>query len=101
MRISGWSSDVCPSDLRGHWGGKGRNGCCRRRRADDALDILDRETMRANLLPHEAGRDLQPAVRRDKRGEAHAISATLVDIVHVPANEIGRASCRERVCQYV
>src|SRR3546814_9620668 len=78
MRISDWSSDVCSSDL------------------------LDRERRdrveRGARLVHEdhVGGD------RDGAGDAEALllaagesGARLVEA------EIGRASCRERVCQYV
>src|SRR3546814_3691260 len=85
MRISDWSSDVCSSDLGG-----------------DALDVLLRHARRRLVeqqqlgLQRQGGGDLQgplAAVRQlagrrlGKGGEADL--------------EIGRASCRERVCQYV
>src|SRR3546814_8688806 len=71
MRISDWSSDVCSSDL------------VSQARADRQPDRLA-----ARLL-----RDAQMAVgvRRSHR----AVAAVL------HRREIGRASCRERVCQYV
>src|SRR3546814_9269751 len=80
MRISDWSSDVCSSDLaepREHrladqMAGPG---------ADRAADH-DRK---------QAVHDARPS-RKRRRGIA---GASLV------AAKIGRASCRERVCQYV
>src|SRR3546814_18961629 len=74
MRISDWSSDVCSSDL-------------------PRLLVLDEPTD-----------GLAPVVVR----QVEALLATLaaegdVAILLIEQNiaEIGRASCRERVCQYV
>src|SRR3546814_10355802 len=71
MRISDWSSDVCSSDL-----------CLARHRCrQDAVRRASRAIHRAPL-PKKLGRSSTSR--------------------HVPTNpEIGRASCRERVCQYV
>src|SRR3546814_4967320 len=90
MRIIDWSSDVCSSDLAAG-------------RGSDRLEIL-----------HARGRHLfDEAVVREGPGRGHAI------LVEIPAfaagdpdgvrgggdalglEEIGRASCRERVCTYV
>src|SRR3546814_981596 len=72
MRISDWSSDVCSSDLPLFRAGTRR---CRGARRPAQL--------------HPAGA-AAPAVRTGSdRGAART------------ASEIGRASCRERVCQYV
>src|SRR3546814_9271770 len=76
MRISDWSSDVCSSDLRGL-------GFARRFAVAVGADPgrLDR-----------GGRGpFAQAARRSGRARARD---------HGPG-EIGRASCRERVCQYV
>src|SRR3546814_1938421 len=83
MRISDWSSDVCSSDLAG----------------DDELLALGalrldpgrsppRAVGRVALLGHHAF-EAQPA------GMAQHQLAVLLEV------QIGRASCRERVCQYV
>src|SRR3546814_9052399 len=85
MRISDWSSDVCSSDLTavqhlvGHVEGVGEGGLLVRypeqvlvRDDDQCVDVL------LQLL--DAG-----------LGDAHAVQAF----------EIGRASCRESVCQSV
>src|SRR3546814_6536815 len=71
MRISDWSSDVCSSDLQ-------RQVAFRAQR----LEIADLE-----------------ALDKDRRGAA-AI-AILIEDREQRRLEIGRASCRERVCQYV
>src|SRR3546814_959016 len=71
MRISDWSSDVCSSDL------------CPQR-------------LPATGWPADAAAARSAPVRRDN---------TVPSAAHRPAcgrqTQIGRASCRERVCQYV
>src|SRR3546814_1387555 len=81
MRISDWSSDVCSSDL--------RDGPMRRRSA-----------MRWSW---RQGRQRPSSPGSGSAGSARGERACLVDVLGevdlLP--EIGRASCRERVCQYV
>src|SRR3546814_1235426 len=80
MRISDWSSDVCSSDLKGlsarrrFWGGELPSKSSPRLRDREDLSISRRG-------------------RRDRREKA----GHLCDL----CGQIGRASCRERVCQYV
>src|SRR3546814_7848843 len=74
MRISDWSSDVCSSDLlqRGdHLGAAGVAGVAVEVGAGEAVAGEEAVDHRPHALADEGG------------------------------NEIGRASCRERVCQYV
>src|SRR3546814_1616981 len=85
MRISDWSSDVCSSDLvkidgHAHAAGKGHfaHGC--QQTAVGAVMVGQYMTLRSQLAD-----DLEEGTQRDR----------VVDI------KIGRASCRERVCQYV
>src|SRR3546814_4091465 len=81
MRISDWSSDVCSSDLVAH----------QRRFEVAALGqrfavSIEASAKRAHHLA-------------DVLADDEITDAELADLaVHV---EIGRASCRERVCQYV
>src|SRR3546814_6744212 len=84
MRISDWSSDVCSSDLKNAFRASGlklpgisivRAG----RRTDPSACNVGRSTTR-----------LSSAVADCPTSKLDMISA-----------EIGRASCRERVCQYV
>src|SRR3546814_10246449 len=85
MRISDWSSDVCSSDLHASRGSaQGGIRLCRG----------PRRARRLPAHPHPAaGRLIRaPATRT-------AIPSTLVS--PRKADKIGRASCRERVCQYV
>src|SRR3546814_15029666 len=72
MRISDWSSDVCSSDLQSDDG-------------DHEAEARDAERQVAFGVP----------VRRDVRRDA------VVDEGDDAPGEIGRASCRERVCPYV
>src|SRR3546814_2677992 len=80
MRISDWSSDVCSSDLgqRGRW-----NLSADQQRAVDPAEVDDDPRgWSAGGKRRNAGARAD-AARRDAR------------------LKIGRASCRERVCQYV
>src|SRR3546814_17716750 len=99
MRISDWSSDVCSSDLafvtataaiRHFW------------KTDDFANDVKR---RAELL----GRRLKAIAATDPdrmsvkgRGMMQGIDVGSGELASVITSaEIGRASCRERVCQYV
>src|SRR3546814_6052496 len=81
MRISDWSSDVCSSDLR--------------LEARDLLarDIDDRLIEQSQLVFRQ-----RVAQRIFDR---LALARLIVHRVGIEAIEIGRASGRERVCQYV
>src|SRR3546814_8995326 len=92
MRISDWSSDVCSSDL------MVEIGC---------VELVNRvETGRTfhayfnpgRPMPSEAQavHGLSDAFLADKPG-FHELCEDLMEFI----DEIGRASCRERVCQYV
>src|SRR3546814_4724956 len=81
MRISDWSSDVCSSDLQAE---------------DDSLfgfiarvDEKDRETVFDN---EDCWQKALPAL---------GITYPIDNVRKRVTTEIGRASCRERVCQYV
>src|SRR3546814_6633703 len=75
VRISDWSSDVCSSDLL-----EGRR-----------FPGLKFRQRLLNLLARIAGRQGP----RDIQAVAHLASEQGMD------GQIGRASCRDRVCQYV
>src|SRR3546814_6843928 len=100
LRISDWSSDVCSSDLfqlickllpiGGDCGQRFASGRQRfLRRLMLRLQIVETiEVCRENLMLGFAGlQDL-----RSSPGDLQRLNKT---------GEIGRASCRERVCQYV
>src|SRR3546814_17424501 len=76
MRISDWSSDVCYSDL--------RPKLCERGNSVNRVCLSDSGKCDAESTKN--------AVSVPKQHEICTDSARL---------EIGRASCRERVCQYV
>src|SRR3546814_14515057 len=92
MRISDWSSDVCSSDLeRGRIGGG----------EGDPITAGEAEVARfeADLALPVADRDLQGVGTVDEtvQGQEPALEQVRIR----PPAEIGRASCRERVCQSV
>src|SRR3546814_3408080 len=81
MRISDWSSDVCSSDLAiVFWG-------------EDKV----RRRMSWGELRAAVAR-LAAALKADGVGPGDRVAAYMPNL---PETEIGRASCRERVCQYV
>src|SRR3546814_2305675 len=111
MRISDWSSDVCSSDLRPS--GRRRSATASPRRTwSSAFRATERLAQRAFNLTHHPvrGRGLTHAAlakRADRRrarrdGEDFGIleRAHLAKEL-IERQEIGRESCRERVCQYV
>src|SRR3546814_6435745 len=79
MRISDWSSDVCSSDL---------IGLVERRSAQDSLHHVGAAQIAA--VEHRAG----------KVG-MHEIGGEEIGAAQFGLDQIGRASCRERVCQCV
>src|SRR3546814_1036496 len=83
MRISDWSSDVCSSDLLA-------KGCVS---TAWAYGLLSGITGTALGLP-SAMTELSFRTGKELFCSASAVSGTAVA-------EIGRASCRESVCQYV
>src|SRR3546814_18694858 len=98
MRISDWSSDVCSSDLNlalGHRGGQ-RTG----------VDVDDART-RVRFLGADRKLPAEPAARRSahrlqrQREQARGELFPCRDDDVIFGGESGRASCRERVCQYV
>src|SRR3546814_6815394 len=98
MRISDWSSDVCSSDL-------------------VALPLLDALGERLDAGIHRGGpvqREGQPVEHLAERGQVlldvldqrgvdprHVRAADVDALVGELEAQIGRASCRERVCKYV
>src|SRR3546814_5044572 len=85
MRISDWSSDVCSSDLRG------RNALHQR---DICGKIAPPRREHPKLVRHPRNHHV---VARERSAVTYRIEADR----RAGTCEIGRASCRERVCQYV
>src|SRR3546814_8787042 len=84
MRISDWSSDVCSSDL--------------------SRDIASSVFLLLHSLSHHVMHGISRFSGLDLGSMSEAIfPADLAFLVHRRGmtEEIGRASCRERVCQYV
>src|SRR3546814_17469442 len=115
MRMCDWSSDVCSSDLLageallllGEIAGEPERACDRaavmRHEAGRGIDVEGVDFLRAVVRD---GFDIHPAFGRDdesnaagdaidKQGEVEFVR----DIDDV-GEEIGRASCRDRGCQY-
>src|SRR3546814_2451710 len=105
MRISDWSSDVCSSDLT-----KAPPGLLRAARRSDA-DKQRQPQNEADERADAAGNDSACSEKQEARGHHESEAAEgrrtpLRDpIPDRPAlaslREIGRAACREKVCQYV
>src|SRR3546814_7300329 len=105
MRISDWSSDVCSSDL--------LSGGLQALTAARKADAQRSRRHRIQFQAAEAVRQIEsaPSCRpapfalgnaRQMRQQVQAITETpnLACFV-AQQRQIGRASCRERVCQYV
>src|SRR3546814_15567570 len=90
MRISDWSSDVCSSDLiRAHAQQQLQDG----RRIFRFDTFGDEDFWGGQLQLHEALANVTP---RQALAPGLKISSRAL-----PPDQIGRASCRERVCPYV
>src|SRR3546814_10066388 len=83
LRISDWSSDVCSSDLM----------------VEDVLDPAAADHVEVRVEQHKetagAGRGDRP-----RQPEGMVVAAGELPGETVAGQQIGRASCRERVCQY-
>src|SRR3546814_10086883 len=98
MRISDWSSDVCSSDL--------RHMADQHIIADDQRAAIRVTRARRIAMEHASVLDIGALADADAEyvGAQHAIvpdRASRPDLDIADDREIGRASCRERVCQYV
>src|SRR3546814_12680387 len=108
MRISDWSSDVCSSDLKGE----------RAAFTDGSVTVPFnlRETVKRSKhepTPEELAKEEKERKRRDRRWARNDWDyvPSFSSFRHWPewdyaptgkvSFEIGRASCRESVCQYV
>src|SRR3546814_9669394 len=85
MRISDWSSDVCSSDLE-----EDDHNIAEGLPADEEQDRRQRR-----------GRTAEPVDRRNAEEGEQIIEQPVARMEQIAPDEIGRASCRERVCQYV
>src|SRR3546814_20307041 len=105
MRISDWSSDVCSSDLgeeavavvvRQHRLGveAGGGGACKARRAAERAGVVLAAVDAVGVAGE--GVDTGGSLKRDGQRQQELGVAPAA-----PLAEIGRASCRERVCKSV
>src|SRR3546814_6871619 len=85
MRISDWSSDVCSSDL-----------LARNLRFTETL-----EGLRIDIVDDADVSMFVIGTSKLTPSGAKLFAEVAALIAEVPNREIGRASCRERVCQYV
>src|SRR3546814_11890967 len=104
MRISDWSSDVCSSDLvgpasnrGGSAGGKKSGGSSSAKRAKTQVDEAAKaaDELKRNLDSILASPDPKAAQMQSLLEKGRDLDSALA------SPQIGRASCRERVCQYV
>src|SRR3546814_15692194 len=108
MRISDWISDVCSSDLADRIGAQRVHQAQRFQRLAAAVDQVAAEPQ--PVARRVEGDPVEQALRRFETTlqvancpDAH-VTATVPCLNAGSAastGEIGRASCRERVCQYV
>src|SRR3546814_15243006 len=97
MRISDWSSDVCSSDLSIGMSLSVRKG---KHYTEVNYDFMHKTMDISAISLH---RVLQTALKKDALNEwGSVVALTYIAAQRVfPDYKIGRASCRERVCQYV
>src|SRR3546814_1179099 len=104
MRISDWSSDVCSSDL---WYRNcvaiGLSGGFMEPLESTAIHLIQRSLLRfIRMLPAGRVSARNIAEYNDQQDlDAAQIRDFLILHSKVTNRQIGRASCRERVCQYV
>src|SRR3546814_12432472 len=100
MRISDWSSDVCSSDLVG-----GAIGLAiADEDADRAAADQQPEYHRHHQFDQTEPGSMRAACVQNLAGCGyclHSLVCVMTDCAVLPPVEIGRASCRARVCQYV
>src|SRR3546814_1350132 len=106
MRISDWSSDVCSSDLSTECGeGSHANGTGTGNTAVGAGSLANGDGNTAIgahsiALSEESYASGYAATAYANGSYASGYGAS-AGLLYVKIPEIGRASCRERVCQYV
>src|SRR3546814_15901515 len=97
MRISDWSSDVCSSDLLARIDDGLQQGA-RKLPSGDGLGQRLHDLVLARGAVIDPVQALAPPLQADAAD--HRLAHHLRRLGHLMVEEIGRASCRERVCQY-
>src|SRR3546814_15089441 len=103
MRISDWSSDVCSSDLPSPIAGVELERARALDRGAVIIAILRDSRLGAGIDKGPRHRQIQPeALDRNRPPAPPVPRVTILEIPELAeeGQEIGRASCRERVCQY-
>src|SRR3546814_20214066 len=107
MRISDWSSDVCSSDLQRE---PRREGPADLPEQADAASVDPGGRSFADRVVQivEAAYPVDSVILEKESGDPAKVSVVrrqnlqfLREAVLIDVEKIGRASCRERVCQYV
>src|SRR3546814_6211255 len=101
MRISDWSSDVCPADLPMVF--RGPNGAASRVAAQHSQNYGPWYASVPGLIviaPYDA-QDCKGLLKAAIRSEDPVVFLENKLMYGRTFEEIGRASCRERGCQYV
>src|SRR3546814_3470640 len=99
MRISDWSSDVCSSDLQWLDDEKTLNEEGLRKKILEAADAIYRE--KEAQVGADSLRQFERAVMLQSMDTHWREHLSALDHLRQGIHQIGRASCRERVCQYV
>src|SRR3546814_9275649 len=105
MRISDWSSDVCSSDLLYAFNYEVAKTA--EVVSEPMIGQIRLQWWRESLAGIYEGRArqhevVQPLARAvTARALPRALLETIIDAREFDLDQIGRASCRERVCQYV
>src|SRR3546814_18287782 len=95
MRISDWSSDVCSSDLRRSRSNKGDWN-------DVQVSSIRSKSRRNSSTPYLVScSQVKPSTCRTFAKEILYDRKSLVLLPFVTVQQLGRALCRERVCQDV
>src|SRR3546814_3429752 len=103
MRISDWSSDVCSSDLPAIptvlYGGLGRHQVERLSVMRKACERTWEQYAKGRSLPLDFDGFFQEVLSQfDTQADEFSPQRVQDELI---GQKIGRASCRERVCQYV
>src|SRR3546814_14011368 len=102
MRISDWSSDVCSSDLSDQSDGHGLHARFLTDLGTEGHLIAGRQRNLLTMVEAARGNiDIVAADRLQRLCEDDSLVRRESAFHPVGRRKIGRASCRERVCQYV
>src|SRR3546814_17534935 len=101
MRISDWSSDVCSSDLNTTSLGRQQRACEQDKTMAALLGVNVDRTVSMTFVMGAALAAVAGVMVTLYYGVVDFFLGFLAGLKAFTAAEIGRESCRERVCQYV